>query len=326
MKFRKKKDMEEEEQPTEELYDESERTLDIGNAHRDKVYELPSVSSQIVQTFMIQMKLFSKARTVWTVLILLVMIPVVFFLLDSFVFVYGSELSHVTNVFLATLLCALPLISIFLSCNICGTMLPQEFNERTVYLSLPLPMSRFTFFIGKFLAGFLLVTGVVCAAYGISIIVAMVSSHATYTFTGALFPSLGMAVASVFFFCAFTYMLSASSKRGAVMKSLLILFVAMPLLVVALYFVGPSYPIAASLSDVLVFLPVFGPNVAINSLGVPFDGFAFSGLDLSINGFFSMARIGMPMTMDISVMSLVAVVLGILCLARGYMKISRRDM
>ena len=59
-----------------DAYDEGDRTLSDSEAHRDVSYELPSTLKQVWICYMTQMKRFTKERTVWTMLILLLLIPV----------------------------------------------------------------------------------------------------------------------------------------------------------------------------------------------------------------------------------------------------------
>ncbi|MGN1045286.1 MAG: ABC transporter permease [Candidatus Methanomethylophilaceae archaeon] len=315
------------EESIEDAYDEDERTLHGDDAHRDVTYDIASSFKQMRVCYMTQMKRFTKERTIWTLLILLILIPVIYYALSMI----GLPKSNITNVFVATPLAALPLMSAFVASNVCGSMLPREYNERTVYLSLPLPMSRFTFYIGKFLAGLTLSLGVVAAAYGISILMALFMAKTTVTYSGALFGSLLISMAAMFFFCSFIYMLSASSKRGSTMKGLILLFVALPVLVIIVnalpnleFFESVKGPLE-TMGGYLLYLPVFAPDLALNNLGTTAFASTFGINCVSIYSFVSML---LPAKLDITVVQMTAVslVLGILCLIRGFSKVKRRDM
>ena len=310
-----------------DLY-ETGRTLDQTDAHRDVTYELPSWTSQTITCYMTQMKRFTKERKAWMILALVVMIPVLYIGLSSLV---PLPYSHVTNIFLTIPLFALPVISMFLSSNVCGSMLPREFNERTVYLSLPLPMSRSSFYLGKFLAGFSLTLGAIVAAYGVSILLALTVADTDVTYSAAMFTSLGVTMCSVFFFCAFTYMLSARSKRGASMKSMMLLLVAIPMVCIVIYILPsieqlePYKGVLTVFGGVIKYVPVFGPDVALNILGLS-GMFEFIGMDhLSLYSFASNFS-SMKLDVGAASVSVIAVLLGILCLIRGFMRINRRDM
>ena len=163
-------------------YDESFREITDHEAHRDVVYELPSYMSQVKECFMIQMKRYTKQKVMWFAVILLALIPLLFFLFEKVESLKGMlPVTEVTNIYIASLLVFMPIIIPLLASIACGSMLSQEFNERTVYLSLPLPMPRSAFFLGKFLAALVLIEGVLTAAYGLCMILAMTVTTKTYT-------------------------------------------------------------------------------------------------------------------------------------------------
>ena len=316
-------------------YDESDRTISDSEAHRDVVYELPSTAKQIWICYMTQMKRFTKERTIWTLLILLALIPVAYFGMSKLTSLLGMTSSNVINVFIAMPLVGLPVISMFICANVCGSMLPSEYNERTVYLTLPLPLSRFAFYIGKFFAGLTLVWGVISAAYGISILLALFAGDADVAYSPPMFTSLMVALGSSFSFCAFVYMLSAASKRGAAMKSMLLLIVVLPILVLivralpGMESMSSIKGILEPLSDMVMYLPVLGPDIALAYLGLsPIS--TTMGLNwISLIAFANMISgnlLDIGLSMNAYVMTAVAVVIGILCLVRGFFKIRRRDM
>lgn len=309
-------------------YDESDRTLSHEDAHRDAVYELPSTFRQILVCYMTQMKRFTKERTIWGLLILLALIPLIYYALDSSL---GMSNSHVTNIFIAMPLMLMPIISMIVCSTVCGSMLPREYNERTVYLSLPLPMSRFAFYIGKFLAGLTLCWGVITAAYGLSIILALTIGKTDVTYSSPMFTSLMIMMETTFFLCAFVYMLSANSKRGSAMKSMLLLIVVIPIFVLVVQYLPNAEAFASFkepltvLSDLVVYLPVLGPDLALTHLGQSMNAVL---MGVSCFSVFSFANAFVPidMSMDVLVMTIVSIVLGVICLAVGYMRIRRRDM
>ena len=312
----------------EDDYDESDWTSSDADAHRDVSYELPPTIKQIWICYMTQMKRFTKEGTVWTMLILLMFIPVFYFVATKLI---GVPTSHITNVFLSLPLFGMPLIATFICSSVCGTMLPREYNERTIYLSLPLPMPRSALYVGKFLAGLSLCIGVITAAYGISILLALTVGNTDETYTGAMFSSLAVMLSSAFFFCSFVYMLSAKSKRGATLKALILLVAILPILIsvpsilMIIDSLEPYRLMIELIEDILIYLPIVGPNLALNLLGDSGLAWYFMMDNLSAISFAN--AIG-AITLDLNaiVMCIVAIVLGILCLLRGFMKIKRRDM
>ena len=311
-----------------DAYDESDRTLSDSEAHRDVSYELPPTIKQIWICYMTQMKRFTKERTVWTMLILLLLIPVFYFVSTKYI---GVPVSHITNVFLSVPLFAMPVVVAFICSSTCGTMLPREYNERTIYLSLPLPISRFAFYIGKFLAGFSLCLGVVTAAYGISVLLALTVGNTDVSYTGAMFSSLLVMVCTVFFYCSFVYMLSAKSKRGATLKALILLMVVLPILVAAPYIMmsieqlAPYKSTLEAIGGILLYIPVTGPDYALNMLGSSGIAQFFLFDVLSVLSFVKMLA-GISFNMNLILFCGISVILGLVCLLAGYFKIKRRDM
>ena len=190
-------------------------------------------------------------------------------------------------------------------------------------------------YIGKFFAGLTLVWGVISAAYGISILLALFAGDADVAYSPPMFTSLMVALGSSFSFCAFVYMLSAASKRGAAMKSMLLLIVVLPILVLivralpGMESMSSIKGILEPLSDMVMYLPVLGPDIALAYLGLsPIS--TTMGLNwISLIAFANMVSgnlLDIGLSMNAYVMTAVAVVIGILCLVRGFFKIRRRDM
>ena len=298
-------------------YDESSRVISDHEAHRDVVYELPSYPKQVKECFMIQMKRYTKQKVMWFAIILLALIPILFFVFKN---VDGLKdllpSSEVTNIYIASLLQFMPLIVPLLSAIACGSMLSQEFNERTVYLSLPLPMPRSAFFLGKFLAGLVLIEGVVTAAYGLAMVLAMTVT--TETYTAEIFGSMLVMIVYVFFCCSLTYMMSTKLKRGSTMLPFLILVVILPVIAFVLaQFVSGDW--AATVAS---YFPTYSPEMAIYSLG--------DTTPISLYGIIRMMVVGGVVTAEPGkntvVMMIVSFVLGAVMLYIGEKVIRRRDM
>lgn len=306
-----------------DAYDESERTISIEDAHRDVVYELPSTAKQIAQCFRIQMKRFTKQKAIYFLLVLLALMPVIFFLIKSLVEPDPMEGAHNINEYIATFLVFMPIMSTLICSILCGSMLPQEFNERTVYLSLPLPMSRKAFYYGKFLSGFVLAAGVISAAYGIAILVSML--YTTNGYTSEIFKSLWMCLCGAFFMCAFAYMLSARSKRGSSMKPFLILFIGIPALALGLKYLSKKISVEI-FGSIASYFPTFSVDLGLAHLGTPVGGIPYIGFWGLLKSFGLGNLIDMSFGTDLIIMSVVTIILGILCLICGMRRISRRNM
>ena len=326
MSLFKKKSKKEEKKKAEiqDAYDESDRTMSDEEALRDAVFKRSSFLSQLGVCYMTQLKRFTKQKIVWLMLILLVAIPVG----GTVAFTKLEYFTYASNSAVTLLLALMPVMSMFLVTFTCSSILPQEFNERTVYLSLPLPMSRFTFFLGKFLAGFSLSTAVVLASYGFALMTA--GRFSEVAFTESMKTSIPLMICAMFFFCALTYMFSAKSKKGAPLKSLIVLVVLIPALCLFLNWFCRTKGMD-SIADIIVYMPVFAPDLALYVLGpqpvimgVPIPNASIYGLLTLMQSFG-----GMPpfiLGKDPVIMCTVAIALGVLALAFAYRRIARRDM
>ncbi len=297
-------------------YDESSRILTDEEAHRNVSYELPSFVSQTMQCFIVQMKRYMRQKIMVVSLVLLALIPIGYLLIKA---VTGPgdifPDSDSGNAYLATMLCAAPAIIPLLSSIACGSMLSQEFNERTVFLSLPLPMSRASFYLGKFLAGFVLIEGVVAAAFGLSVLMSMMGAKDFYTST--VFSSYLLCFGYAMFCCAVSYALSGLLKRGSSMLPFAILFVGLPLICVLLMMYGGDF-----LSTVFSYVPCMAPDMAINQLGKAMMVFSIPGVTFLL---FSGHQL-FSLCSNNGAMIIVSILLSLIILAAGYLAVKRRDM
>ena len=297
-------------------YDESSRVLTDEEAHRDVKYELPSFFTQMIQCFIVQMKRYARQKMIWICLICLLLIPVGYFAISSIV-PPGEMLpdTDVANIYMAGLLSVGPMLIPLLASVSCGSMLSQEFNERTVFLSLPLPMSRSAFYVGKFLAGLALIEGTVAAAYGISALIAMKETQSMYT--SMMFSSFLLALFYTFFCCALSYALSTKMKRGSSMVPFVLLFLVLPLIAVILMIYGGS----DFLSTILSYTPCLAIDMAENMLG---NVMVLSGPGVYKMMFSSHAMY--VLSTNNLLMNAISFIISVILLALGYKAIKGRDM
>ena len=294
-----------------DVYD-GERSMDAADALRDSVYSPPSSLSQLRICFMNQMALYSKQRTVWTAVFLIAAIPVLYAVLSALA-PSLIQASDIANIHAGRILAALPIASMFMASAVCGSMLPQEYNERTVYMTLPLPVSRRMFYLGKFLAGFALCAATVCAAYGMSIAIA---SACAASYTAPMLESLAVALSGLFSFCAFAYMLSTRMTRGSSVAPLVALAAAIPAACIILAHAVPGS------SFVLGYVPVFAPDLALSMMGDSTHMSLWGAFEYPIRRSLPGFEVG-PSAIA---MSLASLCLGALMLWAGGRANDRRDM
>lgn len=277
-------------------------------AHRNVRYEGTSPINRIVWIFMTQMKLFSKNRWTFILLFLAVLMPLVIIavpdLRDA-----AKELCAGSTAYIGTLLCMMTFMVCFFTSFLCGTQIPNEFKDRTAYMSMPLPVTRLEFYIGKYLAGFVLCLGAFLLAFGFAIILAMNEYDAF--FSDDIASALLSTIVTIFAFSATAFCLGSFMKRGSAMVPLILMFFLLP---IVFFLVYVKYDVDAAL-----LMPCFLPDNIIATLG--------SQASMSIGGFLTMAMgVDLPYVADIGASMIISIVWGIAFLVLGAWKICRREM
>jgi ABC-type transport system involved in multi-copper enzyme maturation permease subunit len=175
-----------------------------------RTHELPSPVSQIITVFGAQMRLYSKSKIALVFIALALLIPILSFsgaaekIIDTLL---GAPPST------SYLLAFLPLFIIVIPAMLAGRILSSEFKNRTVYMLFTLPVSRSTYYIGKFLAAFVLSTGIFAVAYAFAVI----SGASLYgpSYPNNVMGSFIVCIAGVFAISATAYGLSAYLKKGS---------------------------------------------------------------------------------------------------------------
>ncbi len=299
---------------------------DVVDAHGCP-YDPPGLIGQIILCFKMQIRLFSKENKFFVLAILVVLVPLLMLTLGKYVpEIFDPLLS--ANRYLSAALILLPVMSVLLTSYICGSMLSKEFRERTAYLTLPLPVSRLAFYLGKYLCGLVLSEITIVSVYGISLAVATSSAPAFYL--EPFLESLAIAMVSVFFTSAFTYMLSARAKHGSTLISFFMLTLGIPLLLLIPAFMaiqmGYYWDQIGGYLEIVGYLPNFLSESAISVMGPGLSGVQFFFLYdvpfVSFNGLLHL--FGNNNNIPISVA--ISIILSILCLFRGYKVTSRRGL
>lgn len=276
-------------------------------AHRDVRYSVPSWASQTLTVFMVQMKLFSKAKWTFIALFTALLIPILMIgaeerltdILTTFGFTANS------NTYIAGMLAFLPMFLGLFTSILCGTQIPSEFKDRTAYLNMSLPISRSSFYIGKYLAGLILCLGIFMFAYGSAVATATMMGYDTI-FTDLLGESLMLTIIAVFAYSSTAFCVGSFMKRGSSFVPFILMSVAIPLIVV-LIGTGSNW-------WGLSILPMFLGEAALGLLGTAFTG--------SVG---MVALYAMDLT-NIVPMVILGVVWGIAFLIIGLIVIQRREM
>ena len=281
-------------------------------AHRDVTYHIPSFIKQTIIVFMVQMRLFSKMKWTYFMLFVALLIPIVFFaardLLSMMMSGYGF-MTEYSNSFIAGMLAFLPLLLGLFTSVLCGTQLPNEFKERTAYMNISLPISRISFYIGKYLAGFVLSLAVFMFAYGMAIATSM--SEYDTIFADLLSSSLVLTIVGVFAYSATAFCIGSFMRRGSSLIPFLFMTVVLPMVCTLLFaYYMDSGPDLSS----LFYLPCFLGEAALGILGAPMSGSA----GMIIMPYIDLTNMGINIA--------VGIVWGVAFLLLGMYKTTRREM
>jgi ABC-type transport system involved in multi-copper enzyme maturation permease subunit len=183
---------------------------------------------QLITVFALQMRLYSKSVSTYIYIILALMVPVL---------VYAGLLNRVSDISgfdlnAAYALILLPLMIVAIPARFSAKILSSEFKNRTAFINFPLPMSRITFYMGKFLAAATMSIAVMLLAIG----GAVVSCNAKF---GIVYPNdiasmLIVCIAGMMALLAMTYFFGTILKRGAGALSM-VLTLATPYLFLAVF-------------------------------------------------------------------------------------------
>ncbi len=223
-----------------------------------KAYVPPSDLSQTWTCLVNRISLLARQRSVWALFLLVTTIPVLHVALSAALPGFFKD-SDVSNVDMSYILAALPVVSALVSSAVCGSMVHDDHGGRTAYLTVPLPISRRSIYVGRFMAGFTICSAITLGAYGVAAAISLLET--SVQFTPWIAASLVTSLAGTFFACSFAYLLGTCFRRGAPILSLALLAVAMPLAGVLL---ALSVPPA---SGVVGYVPIYAFDLSLDLLG-----------------------------------------------------------
>lgn len=277
-------------------------------AHRDSTYSIPSFVNQTITIFMLQMRLYSKMKWTYFMLFMAILIPVVVAVIPAEIMDMFATMSGTSTVYIGLLLSLMPIFIGFFTAVLCGPSIGREFKDRTAYMNVSLPISRASFYIGKYLAGFVMCLGIFMFAYAMAVAVAM-TRFDTF-FADLITESLLSTIVSVFVYSATAFCIGSFTRKPSTMTP----FVLMTFLLPALFLiVDLRYDV-----DALMLMPCFLPDASLMVLGAPMVG--------SVSGFFSMTGIASVDAAEIWTMAGIGVVWGIVFLVLGLIRTMRREM
>lgn len=268
---------------------------------------LPSSVAQTFSIFKLQMRIFSKSRSTYMLLFLALLIPILAFsgvaetIIESDLF--GV---HVSTSYLLGLL---PLMIILIPAMVSGRTLSSEFRNRTVYMTFPLPVTRTTFFVGKFLASFVLSWGIIMLAFGFAIIAGDMLYDPSYPMD--LVGALTICTFGVFAMTATAFGLGPFFKRGS-MGATMGLMLFLPFIIVM---VTAMVEVTEGTMEILRTIPAFTSYQTLFLLDHGFGGM-----------FGDLIKMMIGESSGVNMSSIIAVLWGIAFLLLGWTKVVRREL
>ena len=230
-----------------------------------------SAISQIITVFSMQMRLYFKSRLFYLVAIITAVVPIVAFS------GYGDDLLKMVGMSTtsAYLLILLPLMAVAIPSLLCGKLISSEFKDRTIYLNLPLPMSRMTFYIGKFLSGFVTSVGIILLAMGFAVVAGQVLYEPS--FPNDIGASMLICACGVFAVSAMAFGLGTYFKRGAAISTMFIMLMMPFVLIMVCALASPDGGLDDPLG-ILKVLPIYAPQQSLWLLDHGIGGSFFGSL------------------------------------------------
>ncbi len=277
-------------------------------AHRNVRYDGASSVKRMINVFRNQMKLFSKNKWVFILLFAAVLIPAIASILPMGMISAFLGTDDNSAQYMGLLLIMMPVMVAFFTSVLCGTQIPQEFKDRTAYMSMPLPMTRLEFYVGKYLAGFVLCLGVFLLAFGFATIMSMSKFDAFYS--DLIGEALAVTIVCIFAYSATAFCLGCFMRRGSTLVPLMLMLFILPAI---LLIVGMKY----ECMETVMLMPCFLPDTVLALLGSP--------MSFSLSGIFSSMGTSPDMS-NLGTMIVIGVVWGIMFLIVGALQTKRREM
>lgn len=277
-------------------------------AHRDRVYDPPGFLVQMLIVMFAQMKMFTKKKALVVMIVAIALIPILSFLMvdvvNMFASGYGATMS---NAFIALLLIFLPTMIAFFTSLQCGRQVPDEFKERTAYMSIPLPMHRLAFYFGKYLAGFLYCLAVFLLAYGVAIL--CTAMRFDEFFVDVLLVSIIGTIVAVLVYSSMAFCIGCFLRKGSALLPLALNLVVLPMMFIIVSM--------RTHTDFLMSMPIFLPDMVIQSMGL--------STSASVTGFLTL--IGASQSFgSMGAMCVYGLLWSAAFLALGAFRMTRREM
>lgn len=251
-----------------------------------KKFTLPTAIDQLKTVIQLEFKQYFKGAYPILLYILAVLIPVlqicnvdVIGLVKDFISLMSGGAEMTSLQYLHYTLILMPTVMVLAMAMLCGKTISQEYEGKTCFLNLPLPVERRIFFTGKFIAISITAITVVLVGYGAS----MIDTNMHYG-TIAIDPVIESLAIGIFVMLAFVatgmFFSSICKKRGGIIVMCLMMFI-IPAIPVAVALVTNDTSLSG-IWDIFLYTPPFATDTMLTTLGwdptMSLSGFAIGNL------------------------------------------------
>lgn len=158
----------------------------------------------------------------------------------------------------------MPTVMVITMTFLCGRTISQEYEGRTCFLNLPLPVDRWIFFTGKFIAITITSFSIILVGYGMAMIATNVK-FGSIAVTPVLL-SIAIAFVAMLAFVATGMFFSSLLKKRGGLVSLAIIMFGLPLIPVLFSLIINKTPLPGWL-DIFMYTPPFSTDAMLIALG-----------------------------------------------------------
>ena len=251
-----------------------------------KVYEPPKTMRQLGEIIKLEFRQYFKSPKLIVLYAMAVLVPIlqicnvdVIGMFSGIVSIMNGGSALTPLQYLHYCLILMPTVMVLAMAILCGKTISQEYEGKTCFLNLPLPVSRWVFFTGKFIAIAVTCISVMLIGFGFAMI-------ATNTKFGCIAPAsvFESLLIGIFTMLALIstgmFFSSICKKRGGLLSLVTIMFI-IPLIPIAASLIMNT-PDMPSYLDIFLYTPPFSTDAMMIALGwdptMSLSGFAIGML------------------------------------------------
>ena len=249
-------------------------------------YALPSNLSQLWTVIKLEFKQYFKSLKLVLLYLMVILVPVLQMCNMDVIGLFGGLMTLLSNgtemtslQYMHYCLILIPTVMVLAMAILCGRTISQEYENRTCFLNMPLPVDRWVFFTGKFIAIAITSFSILLVGYGMAMLATNMKygeiavSPVIQSLLLSMITMLSFIATGIFFSCVM-------KKRGGVVSLALMMFI-IPLIPLALSLLlnKSSMP---GWTEIFLYTPPFATDVSLIMLGweptMSLSGFAIGNM------------------------------------------------